>query len=50
MAFSSTLAGSSFSPERRFRSMTAPVRRFLNLVRVNAWPLPGFTNWNSTTV
>ena len=25
-------------------SMTAPVRRFLNLVRVNADPLPGFTN------
>src|SRR3954468_22331521 len=46
----STLAGSSFSPDRMLRSTTAPVRRFLNLVRVNAAPLPGFTNWNSITV
>src|SRR5215510_7331433 len=46
----STFAGSSFSPERMLRSTTAPVSRFLNLVRVNAAPLPGFTNWNSTTV
>src|SRR3954471_6619317 len=46
----STLAGSSFSPDRMLRSTTAPVSRFLNLVRVNAAPLPGFTNWNSTTV
>ena len=27
-----------------------PSSRFLNLVRVNAAPLPGFTNWNSMTV
>src|SRR5215470_17929459 len=33
-----------------FRSTTAPVSKFLNLVRVNAAPLPGFTNWNSMTV
>src|SRR5678809_675099 len=46
----STFAGSSFSPERMLRSTTAPVSRFLNLVRVNAAPLPGFTNWNSMTV
>src|ERR1700704_1610253 len=46
----STLAGSSFSPERMLRSTTAPVSRFLNLVRVNAAPLPGLTNWNSTMV
>src|SRR5881628_2198010 len=46
----STFAGSSFSPERILRSTTAPVSRFLNLVRVNAAPLPGLTNWNSMTV
>src|SRR5690349_7980011 len=46
----STFAGSSFSPERMLRSTTAPVSRILNLVRVNAAPLPGFTNWNSMTV
>src|SRR5664279_3323264 len=46
----STLAGSSFSPERRLRSMTPPVSKFFSLVRVNAAPLPGLTNWNSTTV
>src|SRR5215471_14876337 len=46
----STSAGSSFSPERRLRSSTAPVSRFFIFVRVNAAPLPGLTNWNSTTV
>src|SRR5512140_3051562 len=46
----STFAGSSFSPERILRSTTAPVSKFLNLVRVKAAPLPGFTNWNSMTV
>src|SRR5262247_3238788 len=46
----STFAGSSFSPERMLRSTTAPVSKFLNLVRVNAAPLPGLTNWNSITV
>ena len=46
----STFAGSSFSPDRMFRSTTAPVSKFLNLVRVNAAPLPGLTNWNSITV
>src|SRR5258706_7868710 len=46
----STFAGSSFSPDRMLRSTTAPVSKFLNLVRVNAAPLPGFTNWNSMTV
>ena len=50
MSFCSTFAGSSFSPDRMFRSTTAPVSRFLNLVRVNAAPLPGLMNWNSTTV
>src|SRR3954463_14222019 len=46
----STFAGSSFSPDRMFRSITAPVSKFLNLVRVKAAPLPGLTNWNSITV
>src|SRR3954464_496229 len=46
----STFAGSSFSPERMLRSTTAPVSKFLNLVRVKAAPLPGLTNWNSTMV
>ena len=46
----STFAGSSFSPDRMFRSNTAPVSKFLNLVRVKAAPLPGLTNWNSITV
>src|SRR5688500_4105589 len=46
----STFAGSSFSPDRMLRSMTAPVSKFLNFVRVNAAPFPGFTNWNSMTV
>src|SRR6185312_5072112 len=46
----STFAGSSFSPERMLRSTTAPVSKFLNLVRVNAAPLPGLTNWNSMTL
>src|SRR5262249_45498035 len=46
----STFAGSSFSPDRMFRSTTAPVSKFLNLVRVNAAPLPGLMNWNSITV
>src|ERR1041384_6994426 len=46
----STFAGSRFSPARMLRSTTAPVSRFLNLVRVKAAPLPGLTNWNSTTV
>src|SRR5207302_4280509 len=45
-----TFAGSSFSPERMFISLVLPLRRFLNTVRVNAAPLPGFTNWNSMTV
>src|SRR6185436_8768463 len=50
MSFVSTFAGSSFSPDRMFRSTTAPVSKFLNLVRVNAAPLPGLMNWNSITV
>src|SRR5262245_40363071 len=32
------------------RSNVSPDSKVLNLVRVNAAPLPGFTNWNSTTV
>src|SRR5207248_167652 len=44
------MACSSFSSARYVRSMTAPVRKFLSLVRTNAPPLPGFTCWNSTTV
>src|SRR5690606_29487295 len=31
------------------RSRTPPVSMFFILVRVNAWPFPGFTNWKSTT-
>src|SRR4029077_6211319 len=38
----------NFSPARNVRSTTAPVSRFLTLVRTNAPPLPGFTCWNST--
>src|SRR5215216_5157132 len=38
----------NFSPARKVRSTTAPVSRFLTLVRTNAPPLPGFTCWNST--
>src|SRR6184192_3612956 len=33
-----------------FISLVLPLSRFLNTVRVNAAPLPGFTNWNSTMV
>ena len=40
----STSADSIFSPERMLRSTTLPESRFLNLVRVKAAPLPGFTN------
>src|SRR4029453_12129441 len=43
-------ASGSFSSARKVRSSTAPVRKFLSLVRTNAPPLPGFTCWNSTTV
>src|SRR5580658_2081260 len=44
------MAWSSFSSARYVRSITAPLRRFLSLVRTNAPPLPGFTCWNSTTL
>src|SRR5919109_5144191 len=37
-----------FSPARNVRSTTAPLARFLSLVRTNAPPLPGLTCWNST--
>src|SRR6187549_2214269 len=45
----SMTARASFSSARYVRSITAPVRTFLSLVRTNAPPLPGFTCWNSTT-
>src|SRR4029078_8593607 len=43
-------ASGTFSSARNVLSSTAPVRKFLSLVRTNAPPLPGFTCWNSTTV
>src|SRR5271165_4210841 len=43
------MAWSSLSSARKVRSITAPVRTFLSLVRTKAPPLPGFTCWNSTT-
>src|SRR6202165_5160633 len=43
-------ASGTFSSARNVLSTTAPVRRFLSLVRTNAPPLPGFTCWNSTTL
>src|SRR5580698_8288395 len=46
----SMMACSSFSSARYVRSMTAPLRRFLSLVRTKAPPLPGLTCWNSTTL
>src|SRR6202050_2109901 len=46
----SMIACSSFSSARYVRSITAPLRTFLSLVRTNAPPLPGFTCWNSTTL
>ncbi len=50
MVRSSMVAGLSFSPDFQVRSSTAPVTRFLILVRVKALPLPGLTNWKSITV
>src|SRR5580704_2735817 len=44
------MAWSSFSSARYVRSITAPLRTFLSLVRTNAPPLPGLTCWNSTTL
>src|SRR3974390_1911582 len=46
----SMMACSSFSSARYVRSITAPLRTFLSLVRTKAPPLPGFTCWNSTTL
>src|SRR5580693_328107 len=46
----SMIAWSSFSSARYVRSITAPLRTFLSLVRTKAPPLPGFTCWNSTTL
>src|SRR6202046_2792692 len=46
----SMMAWSSFSSARYVRSITAPLRRFLSLVRTKAPPLPGLTCWNSTTL
>src|SRR5580698_4975713 len=46
----SMIACSSFSSARYVRSITAPLRTFLSLVRTKAPPLPGFTCWNSTTL
>src|ERR1700728_961235 len=46
----SMMACSSFSSAGYVRSITAPLRTFLSLVRTNAPPLPGFTCWNSTTL
>src|SRR4029453_9727349 len=45
----STVPCSTFSPARKVRSSTAPVRAFLSVVRTKAWPLPGLTCWKSTT-
>src|SRR6516165_6436860 len=46
----SMIACSSFSSARYVRSITAPLRTFLSLVRTKAPPLPGLTCWNSTTL
>src|SRR5271165_3177555 len=46
----SMIACSSFSSALYVRSITAPLRTFLSLVRTNAPPLPGLTCWNSTTL
>src|ERR1700733_15885036 len=46
----SMIAWSSFSSARYVRSITAPLRTFLSLVRTKAPPLPGLTCWNSTTL
>ena len=50
MSVSTTSAASTDSPDLKVRSMTRPVRRFLMRTRLNAWPLPGFTNSFSTIV
>jgi hypothetical protein len=47
---SSTSAGSSFSPDLYVRSRTEPFSMLRIFTRVKAWPLPGLTNWKSTTV
>src|SRR6266542_3691784 len=46
--FVSVYTRGNFSPARKVRSTTAPVSRFLTLVRTKAPPLPGLTCWNST--
>src|SRR3974390_338416 len=46
----SMMACSSFSSARYVRSITAPLRTFLSLVRTKAPPFPGLTCWNSTTL
>ena len=46
---SSTSASSTDSPDFQVRSMTLPFMRFRTRHRVNDCPLPGFTNWCSTT-
>src|SRR6478736_3573306 len=43
------MARSTFSPPRKVRSATAPLRTFFRVVRTKAPPLPGLTCWNSTT-
>src|SRR4028118_1566915 len=44
----SMTACSTFSPARNVRSIWAPVREFLSVVRTKAPPLPGLTCWKST--
>ena len=49
MSVSTTSAASRDSPERNVRSMVRPVLRLRTLMRLKAWPLPGFTNSLSIT-
>src|SRR5690554_6895810 len=48
MSRSITSAPSRDSPDLKVRSQTRPVIRLRSLTRLNAWPLPGFTNSFST--
>ena len=45
----SIMARATFSPARKVRSTTTPLRTPRSVVRTNAWPLPGLTCWNSMT-
>ncbi len=48
ISVSTTSAASSESPDFQLRSSVRPVLRLRILMRLKAWPLPGFTNSFST--